>query len=75
MTKENGNDKRVHLAHCYQGEYKDSCKYGDPDCPASDFANGPVDAASPIAVPQSCEDTLEETKEFIRFKHRILRSN
>lgn len=25
----------VHLAHCYQGEYEHSCKYGDDDCPAA----------------------------------------
>jgi hypothetical protein len=24
----------VHLRHCYQGEYKDGCKYGENDCPA-----------------------------------------
>lgn len=24
----------VHLAHCNQGEYRGSCKYGDDDCPA-----------------------------------------
>lgn len=24
----------VHLKHCYQGEYEDSCKYGENDCPA-----------------------------------------
>ena len=24
----------VHLRHCYQGEYEDSCKYGENDCPA-----------------------------------------
>ena len=24
----------VHLRHCYQGEYEDSCKYGEEDCPA-----------------------------------------
>lgn len=24
----------VHLSHCYQGEYHDSCKYGDEFCPA-----------------------------------------
>lgn len=23
----------VHRAHCHMGEYEDSCKYGDPDCP------------------------------------------
>jgi hypothetical protein len=27
------DDSRVHLKHCYQGEYKDSCKYGEDDCP------------------------------------------
>lgn len=24
----------VHMSHCYQGEYSDSCKYGEADCPA-----------------------------------------
>lgn len=24
----------VHMSHCYQGEYEDTCKYGDQDCPA-----------------------------------------
>ena len=24
----------LHLRHCYQGEYKDGCKYGKDDCPA-----------------------------------------
>lgn len=24
----------VHLSHCYMGEYPDSCKYGDDNCPA-----------------------------------------
>lgn len=28
------NDITTHLTHCYQGEYEDSCKYGDSDCPA-----------------------------------------
>ena len=27
-------EKGVHLSHCYQGEYKTTCKYGEPDCPA-----------------------------------------
>ncbi len=25
---------KTHLSHCYQGEYFDSCKYLDEDCPA-----------------------------------------
>lgn len=25
----------VHLKYCYQGEYEDSCKYGDDDCPVN----------------------------------------
>lgn len=33
------DDTAVHLAHCFQGEYEDSCKYGfghedDAKCPA-----------------------------------------
>jgi hypothetical protein len=24
----------VHFRHCYQGEYEDSCKYGEDNCPA-----------------------------------------
>lgn len=27
-------DRRVHMAHCYQGENAGSCKYGEKDCPA-----------------------------------------
>ncbi len=25
----------VHFAHCYQGEYRHVCKYGEDDCPAA----------------------------------------
>lgn len=25
----------VHFSHCYQGEYRHACKYGDGDCPAA----------------------------------------
>lgn len=25
----------VHLAHCYQGDNRHECKYGEPDCPAA----------------------------------------
>lgn len=28
------SDIGAHLSHCYQGEWEDSCKYGDEDCPA-----------------------------------------
>jgi hypothetical protein len=27
-------DSRIHLSHCNQGDYEDSCKYGEEDCPA-----------------------------------------
>jgi len=27
-------DNKVHKRHCYQGEYEDSCKYGQHNCPA-----------------------------------------
>jgi hypothetical protein len=25
----------VHFAHCFQGDYRHACKYGDDDCPAA----------------------------------------
>jgi hypothetical protein len=28
----------VHRGHCYQGEYEDSCKYGEVECPAKPVA-------------------------------------
>jgi len=34
-----GEKDGVHLRHCYQGEYSDSCKYGDEDCPAKSREN------------------------------------
>jgi len=35
METEKRNDTQVHLNHCYQGEYKTNCKYGEDDtCPA-----------------------------------------
>jgi hypothetical protein len=49
----------VHLSHCYQGDYLDTCKYGEDDCPAK-----------PKAVPDVFWDnwkhdylTLEDTIE------------
>ena len=27
-------EKRVHYSHCFQGEYEDTCKYGETNCPA-----------------------------------------
>lgn len=27
--------RSVHMSHCYRGEYPDSCKYGQDDCPAA----------------------------------------
>ena len=31
---ERARRKAAHESHCYQGEYEDTCKYGDTDCPA-----------------------------------------
>ena len=28
----------VHLNHCYKGEYEDSCKYGEDNCPAKQYS-------------------------------------
>lgn len=33
-AKPNWNE-RSHLAHCFQGEFLHSCKYGDDECPAA----------------------------------------
>ena len=40
----------VHLRHCYQGEYKNGCKYGEDDCPAK-----------PLEEPK--QESLEEAAE------------
>jgi len=29
----NDAERSAHIAHCYQGEYKNTCKYGDDNCP------------------------------------------
>jgi len=29
-------DNKPHKSHCYQGEYEDSCKYLDENCPMKD---------------------------------------
>jgi hypothetical protein len=49
-TKEEQDYSRVHLRHCYQGEYEDGCKYGDNDCPAK-----------PLEKPK--EETIEQAAE------------
>ena len=33
----------VHKAHCYQGQYEKTCKYGDLDCPAFKLELVPLD--------------------------------
>lgn len=32
-------EKDAHLAHCYQGDYAGSCKYGEQNCPALKVSN------------------------------------
>lgn len=46
----------VHLRHCYQGEYKNGCKYGEDDCPAK-----------PLEEPK--QESLEEAAERLQ-KHK-----
>ena len=54
------DDAGVHLAHCNQGEYCGSCKYGeDQSCPA----------LAPAAPPALCPRTLEAAAKAIRDKH------
>ena len=48
MFTEN-NDSAVHLAHCFQGEYKTTCKYGeDETCPARSSDIDEVDEDDPM---------------------------
>jgi hypothetical protein len=35
MSEQGIEDSAVHFAHCFQGEHERSCKYGDPNCPAT----------------------------------------
>lgn len=52
---------KVHLRHCYQGEYEDTCKYGEDDCPAK-----PLEELK--------QKTLEEAAEKYR-KHWVNNTN
>lgn len=38
-------DYGVHIRHCYKGEYEDSCKYGERDCPAKPEETSALDKA------------------------------
>lgn len=54
---------RVHLAHCYQGEYEDGCKYGEDNCPAK-----PLESKQ-----ETLEDDIQTTA--IRFLEWYRRKN
>jgi hypothetical protein len=52
----------VHLAHCFQGEYKTTCKYGDDNCPAQ---------PDPAAEAQKLYDQVERILvPFVNHWHR-----
>ena len=54
------DDAGVHLAHCNQGEYCGSCKYGeDQSCPA----------LAPAAPSALCPRTLEEAAKVARERY------
>jgi hypothetical protein len=55
---------RVHLKYCYQGEYEDSCKYGEDDCPAKPKEERLEEAA------EKWNQGFDEYDEFIT-KHNI----
>lgn len=69
----NQQETGTHLSHCYQDEYKTSCKYGDADCPAkpqspppqvilSNFAfNSLVEVAEAMAELECVADTEGES--------------
>lgn len=39
MEMTTGVETATHLAHCYQGEYATSCKYGEESCPARELSD------------------------------------
>ncbi|CAG7580174.1 MAG: hypothetical protein SLAVMIC_00284 [uncultured marine phage] len=39
FEKVNERNDDIHYAHCNQGEYEGSCKYGEVDCPVLDDEN------------------------------------
>ena len=47
---------RVHLRHCYQGEYEDTCKYGEDDCPAK-----PLEELKQKTLEEAAEKWVFET--------------
>ena len=49
-AKPNWNE-RSHLAHCFQGEFLHSCKYGDDECPAA-----PPAPPAPLSAPTAPAD-------------------
>lgn len=48
-----------HLAHCYQGEYKTTCKYGDENCPAKPKEEKGID----FLMVEDIENKMGEMKE------------
>lgn len=57
MLSEVAADLAVHLAHCNQGDYAGSCKYGEPDCPCLGGAIGT--ATGPHTSRSAPETSLE----------------
>lgn len=58
----NDGKKLVHFAHCYQGEYVGSCKYGDCNCPAhKEIEQDQLTAANKAIVALS--EALESAKQ------------
>jgi len=47
---------KVHLIHCYQGEYEDTCKYGEDDCPAK-----PLEELKQKTLEEAAEKWVFET--------------
>lgn len=52
----------VHMAHCFQGLYRHTCKYGFDDCPAA-----PGTGAQPVAVPDGWRPFGTEPRDGTRF--------
>lgn len=65
--------KRTHLKHCYQGEYANSCKYLEDNCPAKSDTIYPPKVESKVDSKKT-EDKVEQKKEVTTRKLNVSHS-
>ena len=59
------NTDGVHLKHCFQGEYKYGCKYGNDNCPAKPKQDTLEDAAEKYERTFGLDSQGTESVDFI----------